>query len=154
MEQQNSENYKAAMRKMVYICRMHRSAVEKKISTMGVHQSQHHMLMYIAREVEVPTQKQIAEKFGITPAAVARCLKSLETEGFIERENAPEDSRCNRIVITEKGRDIINMSVDIFKETDENMFSGFSEEDMLAFNGYLDMLLNKLTAANDIGEGK
>ena len=122
---------------------------------MGVHQSQHNMLMYIAHEVEVPTQKQIAEKFGITPAAVARCLKSLENEELIERENAVEDSRCNRIIITEKGRAIINKSVDIFKETDENLFGQLSNEELLDFNRCLDILHKKLySTTNETGGEK
>ena len=110
MEQDKFEIHKSTMRKMLRIGRLHRTLFERNISKMGIHHSQHHLLMYIAKEKEIDSQKVIAEKFGITAAAVARTLKSLEAEGFIERTNVEDDSRYKKIVITEKGNDIVQKS--------------------------------------------
>lgn len=132
------------MHKMIHIGRLHRSVVERKIADLGIHQSQHRVLMYIAKEGEVASQKRIAETFGVTPSAIARSLKSLESEGYIVRESIPDDSRYNRIIITQKGKDIVERSKEMFGETDEQAFGDLSDEDMQKFNGYLDMIKSKL----------
>ena len=149
MEKDNFEIYKSTMRKMACIGRLHRTVFERNISKMGIHHSQHHLLMYIAKEKEIPSQKQIAEKFGITPAAVARSLKALECEGYIERACVEDDGRFKKIVITEKGRDIVSKSHQMFKETDESVFEDFSDDDIAKFNEYLDKMQSKLNCKNE-----
>ena len=149
MEQDKFEIRKATMRKMLRIGRLHRTLFERNISQMGIHHSQHHLLMYISKEKEIVSQKVIAEKFGITAAAVARSLKSLEAEGYIERTSIEDDSRFKKIVITEKGNDIVRESHKMFKETDESIFGDFSDEDVAKFNEYLDMMQSKLIEKNE-----
>lgn len=144
MKDKDFELYKNTIRKMSHIGRMHRSVFERRISQMGIHHSQHHILMYISRHGEISSQKDIAEKFGITPAAVARSLKSLEAEGFIERESKENDSRFNKIVITPKGAKIAEDSYKMFVETDQSVFEDFSEEDFEIFNSCLDKMSNAL----------
>ncbi|MBR2381392.1 MAG: MarR family transcriptional regulator [Clostridia bacterium] len=149
MEKDNFEIYKSTMRKMARVGRLHWNAFERNISRMGIHHSQHHLLMYIAKEKEVPSQKQIAECFGVTPAAVARSLKALENEGYIERACVEDDGRYKKIVITEKGRDIVEKTHQSFKEIDESVFADFSDEDIDKFNRYLDLMQSRLTKKSE-----
>ena len=149
MEQQNFELYKTTMRKMLRVSKLHRMLFERNISRMGIHHSQHHLLMYVAKEGEITTQKEIAERFGITPAAVARSLKSLESEGFIERANLEGDGRCNRIKITDKGKEMIENSYKMFEDIDSGIFEDFNEDEIYALNDYLDKMQLKLLKKND-----
>ena len=149
MEQENFEIYKTIMRKMIRISRLHRMVFERNISNMGIHHSQHHLLMYIAKEGEILSQKQIAERFGITPAAVARSLKSLESEGFILRTNLEGDCRFNRIAITDKGREIVENSYKMFQEIDSSVFENFTESEIEEFNALLDKIQANLIKKND-----
>ena len=144
MDKDNYDVYKATMHKMMRVGRLHRAVFERNISKMGIHHSQHHLLMYISKQEEITSQKHIAEKFGITSAAVARSLKSLESEGYIERTSASGDGRFNRIVITEKGRDIVEKTCRMFEETDRTVFSDFDEKDIETFNSYLDRMQGRL----------
>lgn len=149
MDNNEFELYKLTMLKMMHIRKLHRSIIEKRISNFGIHHSQHQLLMYIAKENEIKSQKQIAEKFGITAAAVTRTLKTLECEGFIERTNIETDSRFNRIIITEKGKEIVDKTYNSFKELDSSIFGDFSEEDLSIFNNFLDVLNDKLIQQNE-----
>ena len=149
MEQENFEIYKTVMRKMIRISRLHRMVFERNISNMGIHHSQHHLLMYIAKEGEILSQKQIAERFGITPAAVARSLKSLESEGFISRTNLEGDGRFNRITITDKGKEIVEDSYKMFQEIDSSVFENFTESEIEEFNALLDKIQANLIEKND-----
>lgn len=151
MEQNNIELYKSTMQKMIRITRLHRSVFEKNISKLGIHHSQHQLLMYISKHGEVSSQKEIAEKFGITPAAVARTLKALECEGMIEKRSTEDDSRFNKIVITQKGKEIIDKTKEIFIETDAELFEDFSVDDIYALNNYLDKINSKLAIKYEEG---
>ena len=145
----NFEIYKTTMRKMLRVSRLHRMVCERDISQMGIHHSQHHLLVYIAKEGEISSQKEIAERFGVTPAAVARSLKSLEIEGLVERTTFEGDSRFNRIKITDKGKEIIENSYKIFEEIDNNIFEDFTIDEINQFNGFLDRMQLKLIKKND-----
>lgn len=149
MNDNKYEIYKSTMHKMMHIGRLHRTIFERNISKMGIHHSQHHLLMYIAKEGEVISQKHIAEKFGITPAAIARTLKELESEGFIERSSIENDSRCNKVVITQKGKDIVKKTRMLFNEVDESMFVDFSSEDINRLNELLDNMQARLLEKNE-----
>lgn len=138
------EQSKDTIRKMVRIGMLHRNIFERNISNMGIHHSQHHLLMYIAKEGEVSSQKLLAEKFCVTPAAIARTLKELEIDGYIERASIENDSRCNKIIITKKGKDIVNKSHQVFKEVDISAFQEFTNEEFILFNELLDKMQTRL----------
>ena len=149
MEDSKFEIYRSSFHKMVRISVLHRNIFERNISDMGIHHSQHHLLMYIAKQGEVSSQKLLAEKFCVSPAAIARTLKELEAEGYIQRSSTESDSRFNKIVITDKGKDIVSRSHKMFLETDEKTFEDFSDEELERFNEYLDRIQARLLEKNE-----
>ena len=70
------------MKNFILTDRMHRRLFENRTAVMGVHRSQHRILMYLAKRNEAPAQKEIAEQFDVSPAAVAVTLKKLEDAGY------------------------------------------------------------------------
>ena len=113
-----------------------RRCVEKKVAGTGVFRSQHKLLMTHGNHQDC-SQTELAEKLEISPAAVAVSLKKLEKTGYISRQCDSRDNRVNQIVITEKGQDMIRRSVEYFREIDENMLKGFSEQEIQELNGLL-----------------
>lgn len=141
---ENNELYKYTIQKMACIGRLHRAVCEKHISELSIHHSQHSLLIYIAKHGEIESQKQIAEKFGISPAAVARTLKGLEADGYVKRTTIENDGRSNKIIITEKGKSVVNTSFAVFKDIDNTTFEDFSDRDIEIFNAYLDKIKDNL----------
>ena len=76
------------------------------------------------------SQSAIAEKLEISPAAVAVSLKKLEKAGYISRQCDEADNRMNHVVVTPKGKEVINQSIIYFQEVEDAMFKDFSEEEM------------------------
>ncbi|MBO5746364.1 MAG: MarR family transcriptional regulator [Clostridia bacterium] len=110
--------------------RMHRRLFENHaVDTFGIHRSQHMTLMYISRH-ENASQKQIADEFKISAAAVAVTLKKLEAGGFIVRGIAKHDNRQNFINITEKGKRVVRETRRLFTAIDYAMFDGMSDEEL------------------------
>lgn len=138
-----------AIKRLIAVHRLHRSFCEHRIGGIGIHRGQHQMLMYLARQKEIPSQKQIADRLEISPAAVAVMLKKLENGGYVERKPSKTDNRYNEIFITDKGRQIIEQSTQEFSAIDQIMFENISEDEIVELTKTLDKVcLNIKQALN------
>ena len=114
---------------MIRTDHMHRTLIESRVRDIGIHRTQHRILMRLARCGRLPSQRELAESLDITPAAVTGALKKIESDGYIER-SLGRDNRFNEITITEKGRELVKLSREIFSSTDKSLFDGFTEEEL------------------------
>ena len=110
--------------------------LDKKVSHTGVFPTQHRLLMELDRNPAC-AQMELAEKFGVSAAAITVSLKKLEKGGYIVRQTDRTDNRVNHVEITEKGKEVVRRSLRIFAETDGLFFEGFSEEELERFFGFL-----------------
>ena len=143
-----------AMHACIRAMRLHHATVERRVSMLGIHHSQHRTLMHLARGEQIPSQRELAASLGISPAAVTATLKRLEKEGYIERVMPDEDNRRNEIRITDAGRVKVEESRALFDEIDRATFAGFSEAEMAALADYLRRMKENLTAYNDVCNGE
>lgn len=141
------DKFKQCMHLFMKCNRLHHALVETKVSALGLHRSQRSMLLTINFNGNI-SQKELAKRMEISPAAVTVTLKKLEAQGFIERAQSEDDSRVNNITVTEKGRDIICQTGAIFDEVDEKTFAGFSEEELEEFLSYLRRVSSNLKTAS------
>ncbi len=131
------DKYSNNVHLMMSALKLHRSRCEQLVGQLGIHHSQHRLLMYLARLPSAPSQKDIAKEFGVSYAAVAVTIKKLETSGYISRTTDDKDMRQNRIQITQRGKEIIDKSCSIFRSVDKSMFKGFSQKQLNEFENYL-----------------
>ena len=121
----------------------HRALMEKRLGCTGMCRGQHQTLMGIGRNPGL-SQKELAKEQNVSTAAIAVALKKLEKGGYIERTADEKDSRCNSISITEKGKDVMETSRQIFMDIEEEILSGFSEEERCALLGYICRIRNNI----------
>lgn len=133
---------------IIRIAREHRKTVEKRICSLGIHPSQHHVLMHLAKNGAC-TQNQIAEAMEVSAAAMAVSLKKLERGGYIEKKASTEDGRSNVIVLTSKGEDVVEKSCRMFENVDEKMFDTLTEEQQKHFHEYMEQIINNLKTMED-----
>ena len=133
--------------------RRHHALVERRSCDLGIHHSQHRMLIALAkRQDNVPSQKELAEILGISAAAVTSTLKRLEKEGYITRSMTDEDNRKNEIRITEKGLSKADETRTAFEATDRAMFAGFTPEELEQFMAFMERLDRNLDALGVPGD--
>ena len=130
--------------------RMHRRAIGRFAADLGLHHSQHRMLMHLVHNDVIRSQKQLAEHFGVSPAAIATTLKKLEADGYIERTKSADglDCRNNEIIITELGRRVATETEKYFRQVDCRAIDGFSEEEIATFVSLLDRMCKNLADAS------
>lgn len=140
MEKRLYELSQAQMR----INRMRHRIIDAHVRKLGIHPSQHILLMQLSELGCFSSQAQIAERLDVSPASVARTIKGLEASGYIQRRDSDVDGRRNEIDITEKGKQVVAASREIFWQLERAGFDGFSEEELGQFGGMLDRILNNL----------
>lgn len=124
--------------------RLHKRAVDNSIKSLGLHRSQHILLMHLNRCGESFSQKELAEHLQISPTAIAVKIKKLESDGFIERHKQSGDGRFNKVSITDKGMDIVKRTECIFGGIDSKMIEGISEEEIDNFISVTEKLRKNL----------
>lgn len=134
--------------KFMKVNRLHRKAVESRFSGCKIHRSQHGLLMYLSKVNETPTQKELADRFEVSPAAIASSIKRLEADGYIIRKTNESDTRQNMIFITDKGREVVEFSKSTFEELDRKTYGSMSEEELIRLDELLDKMISGLEEVN------
>jgi DNA-binding MarR family transcriptional regulator len=115
---------------MIRTSRLHHRNIEKLFDDTGLHRSQRRMLMHLSRFETMPSQRKIADDFDISPACVARTLKSLALEGYITRTGDEDDLRRNTVSITEKGLQTVSETHQTFERVDDAAFENMTAEEI------------------------
>lgn len=129
---------------LIATARLHRKHAEHVVSATSLHPTQHRVLMYLSRRGTPCLQREISEKFELTPAAVAQIVEKLEKCGYVARVTPESDGRCKHVSLTEAGEDVVTESMKAFREIDARTFSGISEEELSVFRGILSRMQENL----------
>lgn len=135
-----------AINKMINVLKMHKSLIDYYVTDIGIHRTQHRILMYLSGKNCLFSQKELSVHLGISPAGVTGALRKLEADGYIKR-CIGTDNRYNEIKITEMGKNVVERTKITFNQIDRELFSDFSDEELNAYNKFLDRLC--LNAENE-----
>ena len=135
-----------------HLGRMQHRIIEARVRSLGIHPSQHLLLMRLSDMGRFPSQAQIAEELDISPASVARTLKQLEAGGYIERCGSDVDGRRNEIAISAKGEEMVRRSREIFSSLEAASYAGFSPEELDQLEGLLKRVMDNLRRLERSGE--
>ncbi len=137
-------DYRATVMRVNKLHALHRYHIFSIIPDVKTYPGQPPMLDYLC-EHENCTQAELADFLRVSPASVAVSVKRMQKAGLIDRHTDENDLRCNRIFITELGRERRVLLHNEFKKIDERLFAGFSDAEVEALNGYLDRLIDNLS---------
>ena len=129
----SDSNISRAVNSLIKTSRMHKSLIDSSVcSVFGLHRTQHIILMHLTGRSVFPSQKELAEHLGITPAAVTGALKKLEEDGYIERTSG-SDNRYNEIKISDSGKAVVKETEKMFSEIDNRIFAGLTDDEIKNF---------------------
>lgn len=136
--------YRDTMGGIIKTARLNRRVIEGNIQRLGVHHSQHVLLMFLSQQKEMPSQREIAKEFDISPAAVAVTIKKLVQGGYIEKKISRGDERYHEIGLTPKGRRVVDQSRALFQAINLEIFEGIDQEDLEHVQRILSRVLQNL----------
>jgi DNA-binding MarR family transcriptional regulator len=80
---------------------------DENLSKHGINIAQLRILAYLARNKEKRiVQRDLEEDFGIRRSSVTSILQNMEKNGYLIRENSPEDARVKIVKLTAKGEEL------------------------------------------------
>ena len=116
---------------------LHRNAVLKAVLTgSGVYAGQPPILRYI-REHPGCTQAEIAETLEVTPASIAASTKRMQNSGLIFKQVDSGNMRANKLFLTPKGAELEAALRENFEAINEEMFRGFTDDELDQFASYI-----------------
>jgi MarR family transcriptional regulator, transcriptional regulator for hemolysin len=121
------------------LARLLRNNFDRQVSGLNVTRSQWAMIAVVARHPGA-TQRVIAEALEMSEASAGRLIDRLCADGLLERRDRDDDRRARAVYLTDAAEPLLEKLARIANETEERMFSGFSEEDLEHLQGYVDRI--------------
>ena len=122
------------------IHRLHRNAVQTKLSAMGLEGVGSPMILMLLKrrgaEGGGAYQRELADALRISPAAIAMSLQSLERAGYQRRK---------RVVITPRGAAAVETCRDALAAADAQMLAGFTAQERETLTALHLRMLDNLT---------
>ncbi len=102
------------------------------------------VLLKIIEESEQISQKELADKSLRDPASITRTLDILSKNGFIIREQIPENRRQYNIILTPIGKKFVSKHIKLVKKLRGNMIAGFTKNELVLLTSMLDRIQNNM----------
>ena len=123
--------------------RLLRRIFDIAIEGYDLNRSQWRLLAYVLRD-EGMTQTELARSLELERATVGQAIDALERKQFVERTKSPGDRRVWRIHATAKGRQLVPELRETINEIHEQMFAGFSKQEISKLHQFLDRIMANL----------
>lgn len=109
---------------------MHRvhNVLHARLSQIGLFRGQPPVLHFLCL-LGPMSQKELADRLGLSPATMTVTLKRMEKAGLIERHTDPTDQRVQLVNITEHGSAMNDAAASILSEIRDECLMGFSEQE-------------------------
>ena len=127
-----------------------RNALRPHLGELGLGAGQPKVLGYLIRN-GASRQRQLAEYCEIDPAAISRMLDSMQKGGFVTRRADDQNRRCERIQVTDRGREAYEAWEGFCGEMEQQMLVGFTAEERAQFADYLSRAYRNLKEGGESG---
>lgn len=112
-------------------------SMDNALENMDLTAAQGHVMAYLAHAKTPPCPRDLEAEFHLTHPTVSGLLSRLEQKGFIELKPDPEDRRCKRIYVLEKGTQCHEVMHQTIQENERRMTEDFTEEERKLFSDLL-----------------
>ena len=89
-------------------------------------------------------QIQLTELLNCEPSTITNMVKTLEKKGFVSRKKDPNDGRVTRVCLTEKGWEVREPIKEIWRNQQEKLLKGLTEETRVLLNELLQQMEKNL----------
>jgi len=84
-----------------------RTKLDQRLRPLGLSQGKWRTLIHLSHGGDKLTQKEIAERMGIEEPTLAGLLNRLEGDGWIKREESPNDRRCKIVHLQRRSKAVL-----------------------------------------------
>ena len=118
--------------------------MDNALETMELTAVQGHIMAYLAHAKTPPCPRDLEAEFHLTHPTVSGILSRLDQKGFLELRTDPEDRRCKRIYVLEKGWQCHEVMHRTLQENEKRITEGFTEEEQALFADFLQRAIRNM----------
>ena len=118
--------------------------MDNAMEKMDLTAAQGHIMAYLAHAEQPPCPRDLEAEFHLTHPTVSGLLSRLEQKGFVELRTDPEDRRCKRIYVLEKGIQCHELMHQTILETEQRIVDGFTPEEQALFSAFLQRAIRNM----------
>jgi MarR family transcriptional repressor of mepA len=108
-------------------------------------------LLNSARHDDQPVvQLDIQVELGITGASTTSLLQGLERKGYIRRRVSSADGRAKELTITEKGQQLVEEFDDVFREVEERLVAGLTDDERATASALLTRMWRNMAGDSEL----
>ena len=95
-------------------------------------------------------RKYLEDVMELKGPSVTSLLNSLEKNGFILRLATKEDGRARQIIVTEKGKQLVDEMEEVFEATEQKLLNGMTKTEKTELKRLLIMVYENISKDIDI----
>jgi len=114
------------------------------LESMELTAAQGHIMAFLAHRQTPPCPRDIESEFQLSHPTVSGILSRLEQKGFIELRTDPEDRRCKRIYILQKGQECHELMHTTIQANEQRIVQGFTPEEQELFGQLLQRAITNM----------
>jgi len=118
--------------------------MDNALEKMELTAAQGHVMAYLVHSKIPPCPRDLEAEFHLTHPTVSGLLSRLEQKGFIELRTDPEDRRCKRIYVLEKGLQCHELMHQTIVDNERQMAEGFTPEEQEIFSDLLQRAIRNM----------
>lgn len=111
-------------------------------------------LAILVKKFPEKNQKEIAKEMRFTQGAMSHSVKILIEKDILKQIPLESDMRYNRLVVTEKGNNLIDEYESYITSVYEDIFIGFNQDELKNLDEYLIRINKNLDGISDINFNK
>ncbi len=104
------------------------SYVGRKLEGYNIGSGQYGILMILYKNGGI-SQEELADRLKTDKGSIAKSVRKLEDEGYIERSTATGDKRAYKVFLTQKALDIIPALQEAIGGWEDTLISGLSDDE-------------------------
>jgi MarR family transcriptional regulator for hemolysin len=117
---------------------------DKLTGSIGLTGSRWLLLSAVVWRDEAPTITELSRRCLLSVQNVSRMVASMEAEGLIERVQHPGEGRAQRVVLTDRGIEVLEGTVELASRLREGFLAGLDDSDVQRLGAGMDRLLSNL----------
>lgn len=126
--------------------KLYKKFLEESTSQYGLSQNEIEIVMFLKRNSQYNTAKNIVEYSGISKGMVSRTLDGLINKGIIKLEKDKKDKRVVRLKIAEDSKELIESLEEASGEFLSIIFKGIQRENIKILEESLAIMLENLNS--------
>lgn len=117
---------------------------DKLTGQIGLTGSRWLLLSAVVWTEEAPTITELSKRCQLSVQNVSRMIGSLEGEGLVERLQMSGEGRAQRVLLTDRGREVLESTIELGQRLRDGFLAGLSHEDVSDLGERMERLVSNL----------